>query len=417
MSAARADASRVAIDGALIERLLVEMSEHGTDGGTGVARTVYSPEWVSALDTYQGWCREAGLDSRLDTVGNVWATLPGTESGPSVVTGSHVDTQVPGGRYDGTLGWLAGFVALTALRDQFGAPKRTLEAVGFCEEESSRFPANFWGSRAVTGAISPEEPGSLLGLDNLTIGEAMLEVGLAPDRIAEASREDIDAFVELHIEQGPILEAADEPVGIVTGITGLRHYRVVLQGTANHAGAFPMDLRRDPMVGFAALVTELTRTTRELGRPAVTTIGRATVEPNAAAIIADRVEFVLDVRHPDPEAYPRLLAMHEDTMRRVAAEQGLGISWQVIADHAPVPSDPGLLAELDAAAAELGRTVPRLPSGAGHDSQQMAERSRVAMVFVRSRDGRSHTPEEFSSTEDIVAGIQLLAQTLHRLCY
>ncbi|MEB4613362.1 Zn-dependent hydrolase, partial [Leucobacter sp. M11] len=344
---ARTGAPRVRIDGALIERLLVEMSEHGTDGGTGVARTVYSPEWVGALDTYRGWCAEAGLDSRVDAVGNVWAVLPGTEPGPSIVTGSHVDTQVPGGRYDGTLGWLAGFVALTALRDQFGPPTRTLEAVGFCEEESSRFPANFWGSRAITGAISPEEPGTLLGLDNLTIGEAMHEVGLSPDEIPSAARSDIDTFVELHIEQGPILEAADEPVGIVTGITGLRHYRVTLRGTANHAGAFPMDLRRDPMVGFAALVTELTRSTRELGRPAVTTIGRATVEPNAAAIIADRVEFVVDVRHPEPEAYAALLAMHEATMLRVAEEQGLDIEWQVIADHAPVPSDPGILAELD----------------------------------------------------------------------
>lgn len=408
----------VTIDAAFVERLILEMAENGSDGGTGVSRTVYSPEWVAAADLYARWCADAGLAARMDAVGNVWGRLEGSAPGGTIVTGSHLDTQTPGGRYDGTLGALAGLIALRALREQYGQPKRSLECIAFCEEESSRFPsANFWGSRAITGRILPEDPDRLIGFDGIAIGEAMRAVGLDPARIPEARREDIDGFIELHIEQGPILEHAGLPVAVVTGITGIRHYTVELRGEQNHAGAFPMDLRRDPVAGMAEIAMGVVDTAHRWGRPAVTTVGKVDVSPNATAVIADRVRFTVDARHPDPELCGKLHASHERLMREVAARRNLGIDWEIQIDHPACPSDPRIIQTLIAAAADQGVPVMTMASGAGHDSQQMGRISPMAMIFVRSKDGRSHTPEEFSSIEDIVAGIEVLAAGLYRMAY
>lgn len=408
----------IAIDPALVERFIMEMARFGAHSGTGVWRTVYSPEWVGATDLYARWCEEAGLAVKRDAVGNVWGRLDGKDGGKAIVSGSHIDTQRPGGRYDGTLGALAGLIALKALKETYGAPRRPLEAVALCEEEGSRFPsASWWGSRAITGRISPEDPDRIRGLADETIAQAMREVGLDPARIPEARRDDIEAFIELHIEQGPILEHAGLPVAVVTGITGIRHYLVTLEGTQNHAGAFPMDLRRDPMAGFAEIASGVVDTAHRWGRPAVTTVGRVEAEPNMPAVIPRRVRFTVDARHPDPEACVRLHASHERLMREVAARRGLDIDWEVLIDHPACPSDPGLVATLQDAARTQAVPFMLMASGAGHDSQQMAAIAKVAMIFVRSKDGRSHTPEEFSSIEDIVAGIKVLAASLYKLAY
>lgn len=408
----------IQIDPELVERYVLELASFGAVGETGVSRTVYSPEWVGATRRYAQWCEAAGLAVRHDAVGNVWGILLGTEGGKSITSGSHIDSQTPGGRYDGALGALAALIALKALKEQFGAPRRTLEAIAFCEEESSRFPnANYWGSRAITGRIQQEDLSGIVAFSGENIAEAMRDVGLDPARIPEARRNDIGHFIELHIEQGPILEQAGLPVAVVDAITGIRHYRAEIRGKANHAGAFPMDIRNDPMAGFAEIASGLINTAHRMGRPAVTTIGRAIVEPNFAGIIPEKVEFTIDARHPDPIQRRRLYESHEALMREVAARRGLEIEWQVMIDHEPSPSDPELVSMLNRVAREQGVPVLTMSSGAGHDSQQMASIAKVAMVFVRSKDGRSHTPEEFSSVADIVAGIKVLAAALYDLAY
>jgi allantoate deiminase len=402
----------------VVEKYILELARHGAWGETGVWRTVYSPEWVAAADLYAAWCEEAGLRVKRDTVGNVWGRFEGSDGGKSIVTGSHIDSQTPGGRYDGALGALAGLIAIAALKEQYGRPKRSLEAVALCEEESSRFPgANFWGSRAITGAISPDEPETQLSFEGETMASAMQSAGLDPKRIAEAERDDIDIFLELHIEQGPVLEHAGLPVAVVSAITGLRHYLVELKGSQNHAGAFPMDMRRDPMAGFAEIASKAIDTAHRWGRPAVTTVGRVLPEPNKPAVIPARVEFTIDARHPDPTSCERLYATHERMMQEVAARRNLDLSFRITADHAPCLSDPGVLAVLKEAARDEAVPFMVMASGAGHDTQQMAKRAKVAMIFVRSKDGRSHTPEEFSSISDIVAGIRVLAAGLYRLAY
>lgn len=409
---------RIEIDAALVRRFVFELAEFGRVGESGVTRLVYSPEWVAATDQYAAWCEESGLDVRRDAVGNVWGILKGTTEGRSIASGSHIDSQAPGGRYDGALGALAALIALRSLREQFGQPKITLEAVAFCEEESSRFPsANYWGSRAITGRISKDDPDHTIAFTGETMSDAMRAIGLDPARIPEAKRDDIDTFIELHIEQGPILEQEDLPVAIVDAITGIRHYTVKLSGTQNHAGGFPMDIRRDPMAGFAEIASGVVNTAHRMGRPAVTTVGRVVVSPNYPAIIPASVEFSVDARHPRAEKRKELYAAHEGLMREVASRRDLEIEWSSHIDHEPAPSDPHVVSTLQRVAREQGVPTLTMASGAGHDSQQMAAIAKVAMIFVRSKDGRSHTPDEFSSIEDIVEGIKVLAAGLHALAY
>ena len=409
--------SNIHIDADLVERSIMELARFGAWGETGVWRPVYTPEWVAARDQFVTWCRDAGLDVRQDTVGNVWGKLPGRAGGKSIVTGSHIDSQKPGGRYDGALGAIGALIAVRALKEQFGQPRQTLEVVALCEEESSRFAANFWGSRAIIGNIKSGDPDRITNAEGESIAGAMRAIGLDPDLCGEAKRSDIEAFLELHIEQGPVLEQAGLPVAIVSGITGFRLYRVTLTGVANHAGAFPMDMRRDPMAGFAEIAGSVMDTTHRLGRPYVATVGQILVDPNQPTIIPGKVEFTIDARHTQTASHHRLLGTIESLMREVAGRRNLEIDWRVPADHDPCLSDPDILCALKDGAAEQGVPFMTMASGAAHDTQQMAEIAKVAMVFVRSKDGRSHTPEEFSSVDDMVAGIKVLAAGLKKLAY
>lgn len=401
---------QIKIDPVLVERYITGLAAFGAHGETGVWRTVYSPEWVAATKQFAKWCEYVGLTVRHDAIGNVWGIHRGIAAGKSIVSGSHIDTQRPGGRYDGALGLLSALIAIKSLKEQFGRLKRTLEAVAFCEEECSRFPATiFWGSSAVTGSIAP-------GVAE-TMADAMRAIGLDPARIPEAKRDDIETFLELHVEQGPILEHSDKPVAIVNAITGIRHYRVTLTGTQNHAGAFPMDLRHDPMAGFAEIAACVIGTAERLGRPAVTTVERVLAEPNMPAVVPARVKFVIDARHPDPAARDAMYASQEKLMRDVAARRGLKIECDIAMDHTPCLSNPKLVTMLQDAAKDQCVPTITMPSGAGHDSQEIASIANVAMIFVRSKDGRSHTIEEFSSIEDIVAGICVLAAGMYELAY
>lgn len=407
------------IDASRVERMVTALGMVGRSEDTGVWRTAYSREWVEANELLGTWFSECGLVVRRDAVGNLWGRAEGRDADArAVVSGSHVDSQCPGGRYDGALGIIAALVAVDALLHRFGPPRRPLEVVSLCEEEGSRFPsAGFWGSRALTGRIEPGDVERVRDREGTSIAEAMRAVGLEPDRAHDARRGDLHAFVELHIEQGPILEHAGLPVGIVTGITGMRHTEVTLAGEQNHAGAFPMDLRRDPMQGFAEIAGRVVDHAHRLGRPAVTTVGRCVAIPNLPAVVPGSVMFTIDARHPDAAVGEVMHEVHRNIVEEVASRRGLAATTRVLFDHKAVPCAPELTAAMERAARREGIPTMRLPSGAGHDAQQMALICPVAMVFVRSRDGRSHTPEEFSSLDDILAGIRVLAGTLHQLAY
>lgn len=408
----------VEVDPKRVQQLILELGAIGAVDETGVTRLAYSPEWKEAAERVTSWFADADLSPRIDAVGNVWGRIEGTEPGPVIATGSHLDSQVLGGRYDGALGVIAGFVALDALQRAYGRPKHTLECVGFCEEESSRFAgAGYWGSRAIVGKATEEDAEQIVGFDAVTIADAMRSVGLDPARTAEARRDDIESFLELHIEQGPILEQQGQAVAVVDVITGIRQYIITLDGEQNHAGAFPMDLRRDPMAAFAEIAATAIDTAHRRGRPAVTTVGRVVTVPNGTAIIPSRVTFSLDVRHPDQDAFLELCRVQERIVTEIAERRGIRIEMTVGNHHDACAADAGLVDTLVRATHEIGSPSNRMHSGAGHDSQQMAEIAKMAMIFVRSKDGRSHAPEEFSSIEDIVVGIRVLAAALYELAY
>lgn len=407
------------IDAVEVERMVLQLGMVGRNGDTGVWRTAYSPEWVEANALLRSWFLERGLSVREDAVGNLWGRAEGSgETRCAVISGSHVDSQCPGGRYDGALGIIAALVATDALLRRFGPPVRPLEVVSLCEEEGSRFPtAGFWGSRALTGRIAPGDVDRVIARDGISIAEAMREVGLDPSLVHTAKRDDLAAFVELHIEQGPILEHAGIPVGIVTGITGIRHTEVTLSGEQNHAGAFPMDLRRDAMQGFVEIAGRVVDHAHRLGRPAVTTIGRCVAEPNLPAVIPGRVTFTIDSRHPEQAVAEEMQGVQRDIIAEVAGRRGLKAEMKILFEHRATACAKNVAAVMERAARLQQIPFMQLASGAGHDSQQIAALCPIGMVFVRSRDGRSHTPEEFSSLDDIVAGIRVLAGTLYELAY
>jgi allantoate deiminase len=403
----------------LVEQHVMSLARHGAYGETGVWRTVYSPEWVAAQDEVAGWFEAAGFEVWRDAVGNVWGRMRGTEDSDSVIaTGSHIDSQTPGGRYDGALGVISGFLAAKTLVEQYGRPRKTIDVVSMCEEESSRFAStNFWGSRAIAGMIEPHEPDELISYDGERMSDVMRKIGLDPDCIPEAKRNDIDAWVELHIEQGPLLETAGVPVAVVDAITGIRHYEVALTGRSDHAGARPIDDRLDPMHGAAEIISRVIDTALEMGRPAVTTVGRMSVDPNFPAIVPQSVTFTIDARHPVPEQRNELYRRHEATLKEVAERRGLDLQVKINTDHPPCVSDPDLVRTFQGAAETEGIPYETMPSGAAHDTQRIVNVAPVVMLFVQSKGGRSHTPAEFTYPEHAAEGVNLLAAGLHRLAY
>ncbi len=405
------------IDSGLLERQLDELYAIGAEPGGGAYRPLYGPAWATACDRVAGWMKAAGLAVRRDAVGNMWGRLEGSGGGKTVVTGSHIDTVRHGGRLDGALGITAGLAALRALIEARGTPKRPLELLMVCEEEGSRFATNFWGSRAIVGTIKPGEADTVTDADGVTLVHAMRERGLDATRIPSAARDDLGAFVELHIEQGAVLETEGVPLAVVTAIAGAVHLEIVVTGRPDHAGTTPMDLRRDALVGAAAMVQAVQSIAAALGRPAVATVGTLRVEPDQINVVPDRVTFTVDLRHADLGGRRALEERIRSLCGTIASERGLGIETRTLHERPPVPMDGAVRKVLEQAATEAGVAPAALVSGAGHDAQVLAARCPVGMLFVPSIGGRSHCPEEATDPAHLVLGTRVLARALELLAY
>jgi allantoate deiminase len=407
--------STVRIEPAEMERLVNWLGQFGEQPGGGIIRHVYDGAWSAARNALMQEMRDAGLDVREDAVGNVFGRIEG-ESSRVILTGSHIDTVVLGGRYDGALGVLSALAALRALTTR-GKPKKSVEMVALCEEEDSRFHANFWGSRGILGLVDQAELEALVDQDGVSIGTAMRDAGFPPERYREAIRKDLDAFVELHIEQGRILYDEHLPLGVVDTITGLYRFRVTVEGRTDHAGTTPMDLRRDALQAALQISSEMTRIVSEAGRPAVVTNGWWDIQPGAWNIVPGLVHFSVDLRHPDEATKQRLAAEIKRRGEDIAGARGVSIAYEVVGDILPKDMDSALKGQLQAAADQLGVKWIPMVSGAGHDSQVMATGVPTAMLFVPSVDGRSHSAAEFTSPDDAARGATVLAAALQRLAY
>jgi allantoate deiminase len=401
-----------------IDEYVTTLAKHGATPQGGIDRPVYSPPWVTAGDQVRAWMQRIGLQTRTDAAGNIFGLLQGTDdSAGTILTGSHIDTVPNGGAYDGALGIHAGLVALESLRATYGAPRVSLEVVAICEEESSRFLSGYWGSRAMLGKIRASDLSDLRDKDDLTIGEAMTAVGLAPQDILTATRNDVRTFIELHIEQGPVLEDESVDVGVVHAISGQNRSILTVVGHADHAGTAVMDRRRDAAAAAAAMTLEIERIARELGRPAVATVGRFDVRPGVSNVVPGSVEFTTDVRHPDQATLDRMIADIDATCDRIAAARGVTVTRQQGFTVPPQPMNPELIDVVTTTAEHLGIATMPMISGAGHDSQLWATAVPTVMIFVPSHNGRSHSPDEFTATENIVPGITVLTESLRRLAY
>ena len=387
-------------------------------GGGGITREVYTPTYAAALDRVAEWMRDAGLETRLDAVGNLFGRWAGSAPDePHVLTGSHVDTTLNAGRYDGVLGVLGAIEAVHLLQDAGTAPRRSIELVAWAGEEP-RFGTGCVGSRAAAGHLSRADLDRLRDRAGVSMAEALRDAGFDPDRLAEARIDPatIHALVELHIEQGAVLEESGESIGVVTAIAAPHDFRLTLRGAATHAGATPMHLRRDALAGAAEAMTALERITRESASgTTVGTVGVLHVHPGAINVVPGEVELDVDVRDADRSAREQVVDAVLAATREIAARRGLEVEVTPIVDDVPVACDARVIEASAAAARELGLPFRRMTSGAYHDAMVMGSRVPIGMIFVPSAGGISHHPDEYTDPGDLERGVRVLAGTLARL--
>lgn len=381
-----------------------------------LTRTFLSPAMRRANERVGGWMRAAGLAVRVDSVGNLIGRQEGATPGAkTLLLGSHLDTVRDAGKYDGALGVLLPLVALTALRRRGDTLPFAVEVLGFSEEEGVRFATGYLGSEGYIGRL-PARTLRRRDAAGISVGEALAAFnGGAFTRPKPAHRRrDLLGYVEVHIEQGPVLEARRLAVGVVSAIAGQSRFQLTWTGRAGHAGTTPMRLRRDALAGAA----EFTLAVERLGRARpglVATVGALTVAPGAANVIPGRVTHTLDVRHARDAVRRAALARLQAAAARIAARRGLTCGWRRTQENGAVACAPDLTAVLDRSVrAVQGRSLP-LVSGAGHDAVVMAALTPVAMLFVRSRDGLSHHPAEFSAPRDLAVATRVLLDFLARL--
>jgi allantoate deiminase len=379
----------------------------GADGG-GVSRFAWTPELAQANDWFVGKLEELGLEAEVDPAGNVLGRWNAGE-GKAVLVGSHLDTVPRGGRYDGALGVLAALDVVRRLKAEGAEPARPLWVVSFNDEEGSRFQTGMLGSRAFCGELDLDD------WRRRGVADAMAGAGFDFERLPEARGiDEVGAYLELHIEQGPVLERSGEDLGIVTAITGLLGFRAKLTGAANHAGTTPMDARRDALAGAARIVLELREEAR--GRDDTTAnVGKLEVGPGGFNVIPGLAELTIDVRSPTAEGFERAEAFVRDTVDRVAAEEELGVEIWPTHRKPPVALDEGLQDSLVQAAVAEGASYRRMPSGAGHDAMVLAHHVPAAMLFVPSRAGISHSPDEYTPPEECELGARVLARAVRAL--
>jgi ureidoglycolate amidohydrolase len=398
-----------------IERL-AQFNDDPSAGG--ITREVFTPTYARALEWVTERMRDAGLQTRVDAFGNLWGRAEGSDSrAPRVITGSHIDTTLNAGRYDGVLGVLGAIEALRVMRADGLAPRRTIEVVAFAGEEP-RFGSGCIGSRAIVGALGDDAPERLRDREGVSLGEALREFGLDPGRIAEARLDpsSVHAFVELHIEQGAVLETHGEAIGVVTAIAAPHDFRLILRGAATHSGATPMTLRRDALAGAAEVMTLLERAARE--SPSGTTVGTVgvlRVRPGAINIVPGEVELDVDIRDSDLGAREAVVAELLDGAREIAARRGLEVEVRPLVQDTPVPCAAEVIAATVQACEELGLALRRMVSGAYHDAMILGAVVPIGMVFVPSRGGISHHPDEYTDPDQLEAGVRVLGSVLARL--
>jgi hydantoinase/carbamoylase family amidase len=395
-----------------------QLAEINSDPAAGgITREVFTPDYMTANEYVSNLMREAGLTVRVDPFGNLFGRLEGADpSAPAVLTGSHIDTTLNAGAYDGVLGVLGAIEAVRRLSAE-GLPRRSIEVVVFAGEEP-RFGSGCIGSRVLTGQLSRADLDAMKDRSGVSIAEAMGDVGLDPDLVGEACLDasGVMAFVELHIEQGSVLERLGVPIGVVTHIAAPHDMLVTIRGTAAHAGATPMDARRDALAGAVEAAVELERLGRESpSGTTVATVGAISALPGAINVIPGEAELKVDIRDRDLAARDAVADAFLAALESITERRGLELELATIARDTPVRCSPVIVDAATTACQELGIEYTEITSGAYHDAMLMSAKVPVGMIFVPSVNGISHSPHEYTEPDDIDRGVRVLAGTLRVL--
>jgi beta-ureidopropionase / N-carbamoyl-L-amino-acid hydrolase len=393
----------------LLERINA-LAEIGAIEGGGVCRMALSDEDRQGRDLVVGWMRDLGLKISIDRIGNVIGIRQGLETGPPVMTGSHIDTVATGGRYDGNYGVLAGLEVIETLNEAGIKTRKPLGVGFFTNEEGARFAPDMMGSAVSQGVFDVEDMLDVVGIDGVRLGDALAEIGYAGEAPTGEFR--ADCFVELHVEQGPVLEIEDFEIGAVEGVQGISWTEYTFTGVSNHAGTTPMHLRHDTGFIAASVAVEARRIALEMAGDQVATVGVSELSPGLINVIANEALVNVDLRNTDDEKLQHAERRMAEFVEQICQAEGVGVKSRRLVRFKPVEFDPDMVSLVADTARALGHKVKRMPSGAGHDAQMFAPKCPTSMIFVPSRDGISHNVAEYTEPEHLCAGANVLAQVL-----
>ena len=400
------NAANLAINIERLMRRLNELAEVGALEGGGCCRMALTEEDRQGRDLVVGWMRELDLDVTVDGIGNVIGTHSGSEDGPPVLIGSHIDTVRTGGIYDGSLGVIAGLEIIETLKDAIITTKRPLAVAFFTNEEGARFAPDMMGSSVHQGELNLDQALAVSGIDGTTVGDDLERIGYRGD--ADTGNSRVHCFVELHVEQGPVLDAEGITIGVVEGVQGISWTEFVICGVSNHAGTTPMDMRCDAGIVAARIAVEARAIADDMGGHQVATVGVIDLKPNLVNVVPNRAVLTVDLRNTDEQLLQQAEARLIEFADMVVANEGVNLERRTLARFEPVVFAPEMIDLVEQVAKGQGLSTRRMPSGAGHDAQMFAPNCPTSMVFVPSRDGVSHNIREFTEPEDIRAGANVL---------
>lgn len=404
---------KVLVNGERLKDLLEKFADFGRTENNGVTRLSLSEEDRLARDYFCSCCEELGMSIKIDDMGNIYATLEGTEDKPPVVTGSHLDTVKNGGRFDGVLGVAAGLEVVRTIVENNIKPRIPITIAVFTNEEGARFEPSMMASGVLSGKFDKSTMLKKIDLGGVSFEEALQSIGYNGSE--ESRLKDATAFLELHIEQGPILERESLSIGIVESVLGMVCYEFEINGESDHAGTTPMDMRKDALFAANNLISEARQKLNEFDNDLVYTIGRMNVLPNIHTVIPNKVVFSLEARHKNPSVIKHVEEIVQGLAHTVCNE-GCDIKAVKLWERATVLFDTQFCDHLEQSTKSLGYAYKRMDSGAGHDAQFIASYIPTSMVFVPSINGKSHCEEEQTSWEDCEKGVNVLLETILSVC-
>ncbi|MGM0899723.1 MAG: Zn-dependent hydrolase [Bacillota bacterium] len=399
-----------------VKRLITNikaLAEIGRTENGGNTRFSFTDEEKAANQLVEQFMKAAGLQVQFDVVGNLIGSKEGSGDLPTILMGSHIDTVPDGGKYDGVVGVLSAIEVMHTLKEQGVELKHPVKVIAFKDEEGSRFGFGMIGSRAMAGTLKKEDLKRTDG-ENVSISQAMRDYGFAPEDIDKAMIENVKAYLEVHIEQGRVLEENSVGVGNVTGIAGPLWLKFRLQGLAEHAGATPMNLRNDALTAASLIIVETEKIAKQFP-PAVATVGKIAIKPNGINVIPGEVEWTIDIRSTDESQRNNIEQKIKDFAEKVTDERNLTLTVSELQRVEPVQCDENIQYAIKESIQEIGEKVISLPSGAGHDAMQFKNRFPIGMIFVKSVNGISHNPKEYSLEEDIEKAATVLYRTLLKI--